>query len=93
LRGKGKRKVDGDRQFAGRIIVSIPLRGKGKRKAKIRNILNEDLMKKFQSPCGEKVSGKRRNDLPTLSGNGVSIPLRGKGKRKGYEGCQRAKGS
>jgi len=63
-------------------IVSIPLRGKGKRKAEalLERIREEE---GFQSPCGEKVSGKLNLVMVGRRFENVSIPLRGKGKRKG----------
>jgi len=39
-------------------IVSIPLRGKGKRKVKSNDNIAYQDFEMFQSPCGEKVSGK-----------------------------------
>ncbi len=43
----------------------------------------------FQSPCGEKVSGKVGIQEKVIPHSVVSIPLRGKGKRKGLNSDQK----
>ena len=69
----------------GELVVSVPLRGKGRDQPLLRVILITGSITTFPSPCGEKVGINQSSDLLGLcTSSNVSVPLRGKGRDQPY---------